>query len=82
MNGKGGDGLNSRQRRKISRGLRRMIDRERNGMAKLLQELKRGIRAEIDESRRGANTNSESDQKSRDEEVDSTTHHGRKWNVL
>ena len=35
----------------MSRRLRRMIDRERNGMTKLLQELKRGIRAEIDESR-------------------------------
>ena len=54
-----------------------MIDRERNGMAKLLRELKRGIRVEIDESRRGANTNSESDEKSRDGEEDSTTYYGR-----
>ena len=59
MNGKGGmesgwirvdqDGLNSRRRRKISRGLRRLVNRERNGMARLLQELRRGIRAEINE---------------------------------
>ena len=71
------DGSNSRQRRKISRGLKRTIDRERNGMAKLLRELKRGIWAEIDESRRGANTNFESDENSGDGEEDSTTYHGR-----
>ena len=45
------DDLNSRQRRKISRNLTKMIDREKNGMARLLQELKKGIRAEVDESR-------------------------------
>ena len=31
------DNLNSRQRRKISRSLKKMIDREKNGMARLLQ---------------------------------------------
>ena len=70
------DDLNSRQRRKISRGLKRMIDREKNGMARLLRELKKSIRAEVDESRRGADTNSESIEKSREEE-DCTTYHGR-----
>ena len=49
-----------------------MIDRAKNGMAKLLRELKKGIRAEIDESRRGADTNSESNEKPGDEE-DCTT---------
>ena len=38
------DDLNSRQRRKISRGLKKMIDCEKNGMARLSQELKKGIR--------------------------------------
>ena len=71
------DDLNSRQRRKISGGLKRMIDRERNGMAKLLRELKKGIKAEIDESRQGANMNSESDEKSGDGEEDSTTYQVR-----
>ena len=71
------DDLNSRQRRKISRGLKRMIDREKNGMARLLWELKKSIRAEVDESRRGADTNSESNEKSRKEEEDCTTYHGR-----
>ena len=54
-NGQGGswwirvnqDDLNSRQRRMISRNLKKMIDREKNGMARLLQELKKGIRAEV-----------------------------------
>ena len=36
--------LDSRQR-KIPRNLKKMIDREKNGMARLLQELKKGIRA-------------------------------------
>ena len=36
------DDLNSRRRRKISRGLKKMIDREKNGMARLLQELEEG----------------------------------------
>ena len=36
------DDLNSRQRRKISINLRKMIDREKNGMTRLLQELKKG----------------------------------------
>ena len=62
------DDLNSRQRRKISRGLEKMIDREKNGMARLLQELKKGIRAEVDESRGGADTNSENNERSRDED--------------
>ena len=48
------DDLNSRQRRKISRCLKKMIDREKNRMARFLQGLKKGIRAEVDESRRGA----------------------------
>ena len=60
------DELNSRQRRKISRGLKKMIAREKNGMARLLREEKKGIRAEVDESRRGADTNSESNEKSRE----------------
>ena len=46
------DDLNSRQRRKTSRNLKKMIDREKNGMARLLQELKKGIRAEV-QSRQG-----------------------------
>ena len=71
------DDLNSRQRRKMSRSLKKMIDREKNGMARLLQELKKGIRAEVNESRRGADTNSESNERSRDEDEDCTTYHGR-----
>ena len=70
------DDLNSRQRRKISRGLKKMIDREKNGMARLLQELKKGIRTEVDESRRGADTNSENNERSGDEDEDCTTYHG------
>ena len=46
-----------------------MIDREKNGMARSLQELKKGIRAEV-ESRRGAETNSEDNEKSRDDDDD------------
>ena len=46
-----------------------MIDREKNGMAKLLQELKKGIRAEV-ESRQGADTNSEDNEKTRDDDDD------------
>ena len=42
------DDLNSRQRRKISRNLRKMIDREKNGMARLHQEQKKGIREEVE----------------------------------
>ena len=72
----GQDDLNSRQRRKISRSLKKMIDREKNGMARLLQELKKGIRSEVDESRRCADTNSENNEKSRDEDEDCTTCHG------
>ena len=80
MNGGGGEGrwwirvnhddLNSRQRRKISRNLKKMIDREKNGMARLLQELKKGIKAEVDESRRCADTNSENNEISRDDDDD------------
>ena len=66
------DDLNSRQRRKISRNLRKMIDREKNGMARLLQELKKGIRAEV-ESRRGADTNSEDNERSRDDDDENCT---------
>ena len=58
------DDLNSRQRRKISRSLKKIIDREKNGMARLLQELKKGIRAEVDESRRCADTNYENSERS------------------
>ena len=71
------DDLNSRQRRKISRGLQKMIGREKNGMARMLPELKKGTRAEVDELRQGADTNSESNENSRDEEEDCTTYHGR-----
>ena len=46
-----------------------MIDREKNGMARLLQELKKGIRAEV-ESRRGADMNSEGNEKSKDDDDD------------
>ena len=92
MNGRGGqeaggirvnqDDLNSRQRRKISRNLKKMIDREKNGMARLLQELKNGIKAEVDESRRGADTNSENNERSRDDDEDCTTYHVRTPLVL
>ena len=54
-----------------------MIDREKNGMARLLRELKKGIMAAVDESRRSADTNSESNEKSRDEEEDCTNHISR-----
>ena len=49
-----------------------MIDRDKNGMAKLLQELKKGIRAEV-ESRRGADTNSEDNERMRDDDDESCT---------
>ena len=39
--------LNSRQRRKISRGRRRMITPEQNGMTNLLRELRDEIKAEV-----------------------------------
>ena len=64
--------LNSRQKRKISRNPKKMIDREKNGMATLLQELKKGIRAEV-ESRRGADMNSEDNEKSNDDDDKSCT---------
>ena len=76
------DDLNSRQRRKISRNLKKMIDREKNGMARLLQELKKGIRAEIDESRRSADTNSETNERSRDDDENCTTYQVRSPLVL
>ena len=41
-------------------------------MTRLLQELKKGIRAEVDESRRGADTNSENNERSKDEDEDCT----------
>ena len=46
-----------------------MIDREKSGMARLLQEPNKGIRVEV-ESRRGADTNSEVFEKSKDDEDD------------
>ena len=55
----------------------KMIDREKNGMERLLHELKKGIKAEVDESRRGADTNSENNEGSRDDDEDCTTYHGR-----
>ena len=61
--------MNSRQRRKISRNLRKMIDREKNGMARLLQELKKGMRTKV-ESRRGADMNSEDNETSKDDDDD------------
>ena len=67
------DDLNLRQRRKISRGLKRMIDREKNGMARLNRALRKGIKDEVDDSKRSVNASSESDKKSRDEEENSTT---------
>ena len=67
--------LNSRQRRKISRGLRRMITREQNGMANLLKELRNEIRAEVEETtRRHLNTFSDDDELSRNHRVDDDTH--------
>ena len=42
-----------------------MIDREKNGMARLLQELKQGIRAEV-ASRPVADMNSEDNEKSKE----------------
>ena len=42
-------------------------------MARLLQELKKGIRAEVDESRRGADTNSDDNERSRDDDVENCT---------
>ena len=50
-----------------------MIDREKNGMARLLQELKKGIKAEVDESRRCADTNSENNVKSNDDDDENCT---------
>ena len=49
-----------------------MIDSEKNGMARLLQELKKGIRAEV-ESRRGADMNSEDNEKSNDDDGENCT---------
>ena len=49
-----------------------MIDREKNGMARLLRELKKGVFDEIDGSRQGVHASSESDEKSRDGEEDGT----------
>ena len=70
--------LNSRQRRKISRGLRRMITREQSGMARLLRELRKGIKAEIEESnRRQLGAHSESDEPSRNDEMTTSSTHGR-----
>ena len=71
------DDLNSQKRRKISRGLKRLIDREKNGMARLIRELKKGIKDEVDDSKRSANASSESDEKFRDGEEDGTTYHRR-----
>ena len=62
--------LNSRQRRKISRRLRRMITREPKWMASLLRELRNGIKAEIEETtRRHLSTFSESDELMKNEEL-------------
>ena len=68
--------LNSRKRRKISRGFRRMITREQNGTAGLFRELQNGIRAEIEGSnKRHLSTHSGSDDQSRnDETITSSTH--------
>ena len=49
-----------------------MIDREKNGMARLLQELKKVIRAEV-ASRRGADMNSEDNEKSNDDDDENCT---------
>ena len=54
-----------------------MIDREKNGMARLIRVLKKGIKDEVDDSKRSVNANSESDEKSRDGEEDSTTDNRR-----
>ena len=54
-----------------------MIDREKNGMARLIRELKKDIKDEVDDSKRSVNAISESDKKSRDGEEDSTTYNRR-----
>ena len=54
-----------------------MIDREKNGMARLIRELKKGIKDEVDDSKRSVNASSESAEKSRDGEEDSTTYNRR-----
>ena len=58
--------LNSRKRRKIARGLRRILTR----MASLLRELRNGIKAEIEgKTRRHLSTFSESDEPMKNEEL-------------
>ena len=73
--------LNSRKRRNISRGLRRMIIWEKNGKASLLRELLNGIGAETEgTNRRHLSTFSESDEPSRnDEMITNSTHERMKW---
>ena len=50
-----------------------MIDREKNGMARLIRELKEGIKDEVDESKRSVNASSQSE-RLRDGKEDSTTY--------
>ena len=69
--------LNSRQRRKVSRGLRRMITREHSGMAELLKELRNGIKAVVEESnRKQLSMHSESDELLKNDGVTSGNTHG------
>ena len=67
--------FNSRQRRKISRGLRRMITREQNGMTNLLRELRKEIRAEVEEAtKRHLSAFSKDDELVKDEELNTDDH--------
>ena len=75
--------LNSRERREISRGFRRMIIHEQNGMASLLRKLRNGIKAEVEgTNRRHLSTLSESDEPSRNDEVITNSTHERIHVVL
>ena len=70
--------LNSIQRRKVSRGLRRMITREQSGMAGFMRELRNGIKAELEGShRRQLGAHSESDEPSKNDEMITSSTHGR-----
>ena len=71
------------KRSEISRGFRRMIIREQNGMASLLRELRNGIKPEIEGTNRPrSSTVSESDEPSRNDEVITNSTHERIQLVL
>ena len=69
MNGKDGKEAGGSGSRNLKR---KMMDREKNRMARLLQELEKGIRAEV-ESRRGADMNFEDNEKSNDDDDENCT---------